>query len=137
MTGPGNILIIDDDAAFVGLYREILENEGLAVTTAGSTPEAIAVLESRRADLDVVLLDPRLQGAGDPDSGLELVAEIGRLAPFAKTIVVTGYATAAAIERAFSSASTTTSRRTAPSRRCCGPRSGTRWRSRARSARSR
>lgn len=101
MTGPGNILIVDDDAAFVRLYREILENEGLHVATARSTSEATAVLEATGADLDVVLLDQRLQGPGDPDSGLDLIVHVGRLAPFAKTIIVTGYATPPAIERAF------------------------------------
>jgi ActR/RegA family two-component response regulator len=103
MTGPGNILIVDDDPAFVRLYREILENEGLCVTTARSTPEATSVLETAGADLDVVLLDQRLQGPGDPDSGLDLIVHVGRLAPFAKTIIVTGYATPPAIERAFRS----------------------------------
>jgi CheY-like chemotaxis protein len=103
MAGPGHILIVDDDAAFLRIYREIFENEGLRVTTASSGPEAIQVLESRGAELDVVLLDQKLQGPGGPDSGLELVAQIGRLAPFAKAIVVTGYATPSAIESAFRS----------------------------------
>jgi len=50
-----------------------------------------------------VLLDQKLQGPGGPDSGLDLIVDVGRLAPFAKTIVVTGYATPPAIERAFRS----------------------------------
>lgn len=103
MTGPGHILIVDDDAAFVRIYREIFENEGLQVTTAHSTTEATEVLEKTGADLDVVLLDQKLQGPGGPDSGLDLLVPVARLAPFAKTIVVTGYATPPAIERAFRS----------------------------------
>jgi len=101
MTSPGHILIIDDDANFVRIYRQIFENEGLHVTAARSMAEATAVLEATGTDLDVVLLDQKLQGPGDPDSGLDLIAHVGRLAPFAKTIVVTGYATPTAIERAF------------------------------------
>jgi ActR/RegA family two-component response regulator len=101
MTGPGHILIVDDDAAFVRIYREIFEQEGLQVTTAQSTAEAITALETYGAEFDVVLLDQKLQGPGGPDSGLDLIVDVGRLAPFAKTIVVTGYATPSAIERAF------------------------------------
>ncbi|MEO7730333.1 MAG: response regulator [Kofleriaceae bacterium] len=101
MTAPGHILIVDDEAAFLRLYREILESDGLQVTTASSSAEAIAVLERRGGELDVVLLDQKLQGPGGPDSGLALIAEVGRLAPFAKPIVVTGYATASAIEAAY------------------------------------
>ena len=103
MTGPGHILIVDDDAAFARIYREIFENEGLRVTTAQSVGEAIEVLETHGGELDVVLLDQKLQGPGGPDVGLDLVARVARLAPFAKTIIVTGYATTPAIERAFRS----------------------------------
>jgi ActR/RegA family two-component response regulator len=101
MTGPGHILIVDDDPAFIRIYREIFEDEGLRVTPARSATEATAILETTDADLDVVLFDQKLQGPGGPDSGLELIVHVGRLAPFAKTIVVTGYATPPAIEAAF------------------------------------
>jgi ActR/RegA family two-component response regulator len=103
MTGPAHILIVDDDAPFLRIYREIFENEGLLVTTAQSAAEATDALERQGTELDVVLLDQKLQGPGGPDSGLELVAQVSRLAPFAKAIVVTGYATPAAIEGAFRS----------------------------------
>jgi ActR/RegA family two-component response regulator len=101
MSGPGHILIVDDDPAFIRIYREIFEAEGLRVTPARSAAEATAILETTGAELDVVLLDQKLQGPGGPDSGLELIVQVGRLAPFAKTIVVTGYATPPAIEAAF------------------------------------
>src|SRR5262249_34129433 len=77
------------------------ENEGLHVMTAPSTGDAIAALEAHGAELDVVLLDQKLQGPGGLDTGLDLIEQVARLAPFAKPIVVTGYATPAAIERAF------------------------------------
>lgn len=103
MTDPGHILIVDDDVAFVRIYREIFENEGLHVTAAHSIAEATKILEGTGTELDVVLLDQKLQGPGGPDSGLDLIEQVARLAPFAKSIVVTGYATPAAIERAFRS----------------------------------
>jgi len=101
MTEPAHILIVDDDLAFLRIYREILENDGLRVATASTSAEAIAALQDRGADLDVVLLDQKLQGPGGPDTGLELVTQVSRLAPFTKTIIVTGYATASTIEAAF------------------------------------
>lgn len=101
MTSPGRILIIDDDRDFVAIYRELLERLGLQVDEAFTAAEATANLEASGRDLDVVLLDQKLQGPGGPDTGLELIGRIDSLAPFAKTIVVTGYAKTEAIERAF------------------------------------
>lgn len=98
---PGHILIVDDDRDFVAVYDELLRSQGLIVTTAHSAAEATQVLERAGGDFDVVLLDQKLHGHGGPDSGLELIARIGQLAPFAKAIVVTGYASPDAIERAF------------------------------------
>lgn len=101
MTNPGRILIIDDDREFVGIYKEMLESQGVEVAAAYTADEAIRYLEADGAMLDVVLLDQKLKGAGGPDSGLDLISNIQALAPFVKTIVVTGYAAPEAIERAL------------------------------------
>jgi ActR/RegA family two-component response regulator len=102
MTTTGRILIIDDDRDFVAIYRENFEGQGLTVHVTHSSDEATKFLESAAAaDIDVVLLDQKLQGPGGPNTGLDLIARIGVLAPLAKIIVVTGYATPDAIERAF------------------------------------
>lgn len=101
MSDPGHILIIDDDPDFVLIYRQLLEGRGYRVTVAPAADNAVASLEQQGATFDVVLLDQRLQGRGGPDTGLELIQRITKLAPFAKTIVVTGYAAPEAIERAF------------------------------------
>lgn len=100
-TTPGHILIVDDDRDFVAIYEEILQRQGLVVTSTHSAAEATAALEEQGARIDVVLLDQKLQGAGGPDSGIDLIARVKQLAPFAKTLVVTGYASPDAIERAF------------------------------------
>jgi CheY-like chemotaxis protein len=47
MTAPEHILIVDDDAPFVRIYREIFESERLLVVTAHSPAEAIRTLEGR------------------------------------------------------------------------------------------
>jgi ActR/RegA family two-component response regulator len=79
----------------------VLEAQGLAVTVAATVEAATEILEKVGSDLDVVLIDQKLQGPGGPDSGLDLITRAGQLAPFAKAIVVTGYAAPEAIERAF------------------------------------
>lgn len=101
MTSPGRILIVDDDVEFVAIYRELLEGQGLAVEVAHTADEATRHLERRGGEFDVLLLDQKLHGPGGPNSGLELLARASQLAPFAKVILVTGYATPEAVERAF------------------------------------
>lgn len=97
----GQVLIVDDDSAFVDLYREILEAEGHAVQVASNATAATVKLNSSGSEFDVVLIDQKLQGPGGPDSGLELLKATQTLAPFAKAIMVTGYASPQAIEAAF------------------------------------
>lgn len=101
MTQPGRILIIDDDRDFVAFYNEMLQSQGVDVAVAHTSDEATQYLERAGSELDLVLLDQKLQGPGGQDTGLELIARIQGLAPFVKIVVVTGYASPAAIERAF------------------------------------
>lgn len=97
----GQILIVDDDKGFVDLYREILTGAGHSVEVAATSGQAIEVLKKADADFDVVLIDQKLQGPGGPDSGLELLKTALNLAPLAKPLIVTGYASPTAIEAAF------------------------------------
>lgn len=97
----GQILIVDDDAAFVELYRELLEAEGHRVLVANTPDAGTRLLETRGHEIDVVLIDQKLQGPGGPDIGLELLARVRQLTPFAKSIIVTGYSSPEAITRAF------------------------------------
>jgi CheY-like chemotaxis protein len=99
MKPTGKILIIDDDPSFLDLYRERLGDEGYVVEAARDRETALKKLE--QAPWDVVLLDQKLEGPGGPDSGFDLISEIARRSPGTKTILVTAYATTAAIQRAF------------------------------------
>jgi CheY-like chemotaxis protein len=83
------------------MYREIFEQEGLQVLTATTAARAITVLEANGASLDVVLIDRKMPGGDGPDAALGLMAEVSRLAPFAKPIIATGYAPPSIVERAF------------------------------------
>lgn len=99
MTRPGRVLVVDDEQ----FYREMLTDE---LTRDGWFVEAV---ETRSAALDaigreawsVVLVDQKLRGPKGPDSGLELIAEIRRARPEARTIVITGYASPDTVERAY------------------------------------
>lgn len=50
-------LIIDDDAAMRGTYRELLEDEGYAIVTAENGAEGLAKLDELDRDPSVVVLD--------------------------------------------------------------------------------
>lgn len=93
----GKILIVEDEPQFVDLYRRWFEEDGYSIHTAATVPEARACLASD--SYDVVLLDQRLPGSTETEAGLDLVSEaaIGG----GKVFIVTGFATADAIERAF------------------------------------
>ena len=82
MTAPGNILIIEDDAAIQRTLRLLLEDQGYGVTTASSARIGLSLAKSNRPDL--VLLD-----LGLPDcDGIELL-EQGELQGIAPVIVTT------------------------------------------------
>lgn len=93
------ILAIDDEQSVLDVYRDVLAEEGLALRTATGVQQAADALDE--GDWAIVLLDQKLHGAHGGDDGLELLTEIERRSPGAKTIVVTGYASPKAIERAF------------------------------------
>jgi len=97
----GKILIIDDEETFLQAYRDKLGSEGYVIETATTAAAALEKLD--QPGWDVVLLDQKLQGPAGPDSGVDLVDEIARRAPATRILLVTGYATAKAIARAFDS----------------------------------
>jgi CheY-like chemotaxis protein len=87
-----NILAIDDDPNILQVYKEILEDQGFSVTGVTSRDAAIAALEAS-SGWDVILLDEKLLGSGGPATAASVLLDIAALAPAARTIVITGYAT--------------------------------------------
>lgn len=51
------VLVVDDEAPVRDLVRRVLDRENLTVLTAGSVPEALALLERCRGAVDLVLSD--------------------------------------------------------------------------------
>jgi len=100
MTTTGKILIIDDDPLFVTTYQTLLKDEeGYEVDIATDRASALAKLE-HGTTYSVVLLDQKLQGRAAENS-FDLLQDIQRLAPQAKAIVVTAFATDEAVAQAF------------------------------------
>ena len=62
-TGPGLVLVVDDDQKIVQLVRAYLEREGFAVATAGDGRTALALIADQSPDLIVLdLMLPELDG---------------------------------------------------------------------------
>jgi DNA-binding NtrC family response regulator len=82
------LLLVDDDAAFRDVYRELLAGEGYEVAQAGSGPEAAARFEASGARL--VVLDLMLPPSGRAEEGAALAEKFLAVRPGAKVIVVSG-----------------------------------------------
>jgi DNA-binding NtrC family response regulator len=82
------LLLVDDDAAFREVYRELLTGDGYAVVTAGSAPEAVSRFETSGARL--LVLDLMLPPSGRPEEGAALAEKLLAARPSAKIIVVSG-----------------------------------------------
>lgn len=60
------LLVVDDDPAICGIYREVLEREGYRVITARSCAEAMTQLDAVGGDVQVLVVD---LGLPDGDGG--------------------------------------------------------------------
>jgi DNA-binding NtrC family response regulator len=83
-----NVLLVDDEEAFVATLTKRLARRDLAITAAFSGSEA---LEKLKADpmLEVVVLDVKMPGM----DGIETLREIKSRFPLAEVIMLTGHAT--------------------------------------------
>lgn len=99
MSPAGYVLIVDDEIDIIDTYREVLAEDGVVCESARTAEEASAALA--KPGVAVVVLDQRLRGRDDGNSGLDLLRVARSKAPHAKVIVVTGYADADAARRAF------------------------------------
>ena len=79
------ILLVDDDAAILGLLKQMLENSGYAVATAANGKLAMSAFERQPAD--VVICDLVM-----PESeGLETIRRLRAVDPAVRIIAMSGY----------------------------------------------
>ena len=81
-----HVLVVDDEARFRDLYRQVLQDAGLSVSTAASAEEALAVSEVSPPDL--VVSDVKLPGM----DGVALLREARTRRPELPFLLVTAYA---------------------------------------------
>jgi excisionase family DNA binding protein len=79
------ILVVDDDEQICSLFKDILEEAGHKVNSAGSVERALQSVQD--GDYDLVFLDLMLPG-GD---GAELFGQIKGLKPGLPVTIITGY----------------------------------------------
>jgi CheY-like chemotaxis protein len=96
MTTSLRILFIDDDPVFNQHFSGRLAEEGYTVESSLTAPDALRRLDTQPFDL--VVLDRKFRGL---DTGLDLIGQIRNRAPAAKIILITAYADAASVKRAF------------------------------------
>ncbi len=85
-TARGRILVVDDEPGVLTTIQAILQMEGHDVQGAASGHDALDIVRAQAFDL--ILTDLRLGS----DDGLEMLAELRKLAPDTVAIVLTGYA---------------------------------------------
>jgi two-component system cell cycle sensor histidine kinase/response regulator CckA len=88
LTGRGTILLVEDEEGLRGLNARGLASRGYTVLEAGNGVEALAVLESRDGDVDLVVSDVVMPEMDGPT----LLKEMRRRNPEMKIIFVSGYA---------------------------------------------
>jgi len=91
----GRILLVDDNEEFLDSTKDVLEEEGYQVVTAGSGEEAIREVEL--ADFDVVLMDIKMQGL----NGVDTFMEMKKRKSGVKVIMCTAYIVENLIRRAL------------------------------------
>ncbi|MEW6279803.1 MAG: response regulator, partial [Candidatus Eremiobacterota bacterium] len=90
-----SVLVLEDDATLRELILESLEEEGFRVRGAANAREALAL--ARQGSPDLILADVRMEGM----DGIDCLAELARVHPEARRVVITGYADADAPARAI------------------------------------
>lgn len=88
------ILVVDDETSIRELCARILQRAGFSVVTAGGGAEAIDRL--RAEPFDAVISDIRMPGV----TGLEVLDAAKHAHPRIRVVLITGFGTPQALERA-------------------------------------
>ena len=85
--GAGTVLVVEDEAGVRGLVRAVLERAGYRVLEAGDGREGVEAFGRHGPEVAAVLLDLTMPRLG----GMEALAEIRRLRPDARVLLMSGY----------------------------------------------
>ncbi len=94
MTALPKVLVVDDDPVVCNSFDRVLTSKGYAVITAASGEEALRKLNEEK--YDIVYSDIRMPGM----SGLEVAENLKARRPWTPVVIITGYGTDIAEERA-------------------------------------
>ena len=87
VAGRGRILLVDDERGVIEVCSEMLETLGYEVLIAESGPEAITILKTETASVDLVILDMVMPGM----NGFETYEKIREISPDSRVLVCSGY----------------------------------------------
>jgi CheY-like chemotaxis protein len=85
--GSERVLLVEDDSAVRGLVGRALKRQGYQVVEAATGEQALAVAETVREDIDLILSDVVMPGIQGP----ELVAQLKVTRPRSKVLFMSGY----------------------------------------------
>jgi CheY-like chemotaxis protein/two-component sensor histidine kinase len=93
-TGNETIFLIEDDELILDALKRMLEHFGYAVTTATNAEKAIEIYLAEQKSIDLVILALNMPGMG----GQKCLERLLEIKPELKTIVTSGYSSAAIVE---------------------------------------
>jgi DNA-binding NtrC family response regulator len=94
LKGTETILLVEDDTGIRDLIRKVLEGYGYTVLQARDVGDAIAIEESHRGPIHLLLSDIIMPGLNGPD----LAQRIVRRRPAIKVLFVSGFTSREAID---------------------------------------
>jgi two-component system, response regulator RegA len=89
-----SLIVVDDDRAFLQRLARAMEQRGFEVRSGHSVAEGLALVREKPPAFAVV--DMRLEDG----NGIDVIAELAKLRPNARSIVLTGYGNIATAVRA-------------------------------------
>ncbi len=85
--GSETVLLVEDDAMFLELLREVLEGSGYTVLTAGEPARALELCDRHRGPLDLLVSDMVMPGM----TGADLAGRLVHRRPELKVLLMSGY----------------------------------------------
>jgi len=93
--GSETVLLVEDEAALRSLAQEILRDQGYKVIAAGSGAEALELVRSYKAPIDLLVTDVVMPGM----DGRELADRLGPVHPETRCLFMSGYTDDAVVRR--------------------------------------